>query len=416
MKTTKRMKNALLQAFIVNLFFIIIFSWVLFFHSYPTAKTFFSMKEELEDVSNRYQQIKQNGLSIWDVRKVANSKKLNSDIVIREVLTDFSPQLFLNTFTNTWSLEYVDFLEQVNDNVVLQKQSPEYIAGELTLNKVLPIYSSGNNAGNILSDFYFINYIEKLLYTFNLSGVDSIWISSLQKVEDSIANDEGMPWEQIYKIPLTLSVVGRKKDIVEFVHFFENVGSVFISDASIKQYSDDFLEKVIEWQQSTEEYNIYKNQLSIIESITFPEYPDSWTTISGEDIVSTMLKNQATQRLEAEINISFFVSGIPTYQVKTYIDEFYSNFDILSEKINILSKKVSGEKGTYTDSSMIESVTKIQSLNTLMLLFLDEIEWKRWVEANDLNDSSFESFTAYSSKLKRIEEAFLELEQIFTVK
>jgi len=420
MKFTKRMKNAVLQAFIVNIIFLLIFSWVFFFNVYPKAKGFFTKIWDLELLSEDFTKISQEWMRLPDLKKVATKYKLSSDDFTNNVIQSFDPLLFKNNFTNTGTLTYLEFLEGAQQSLNTQKQSQEYIQRDATLNRVLPVYSFESSIWQeSLTDFYFINYIEKILYSFNLSSNGTIGVRSLEKIEDNMweewSQENSLISENIYSIPVTFWVTWQKQNIVDFIHFLENVWSISLTETGVSEYSDSFITKQIDGEEESENYNIYKNQISVIDSISFAEYPDAWNTESWEDLIETIKVLQSRQKYSVNIEASFFVAWIPSYQIQAYITDFYTRFDQSFENIDNFTKEITQKKNTFQEGIKIESVQKLQSLYMLMISFSDDIKTGRTiVNTWKIDEETFDSYVEYSHKLDRVISSFEELNTIFT--
>lgn len=411
------MKNAVTQAFILNTIIFLILSALVIFNSYPTLKEYNEKSQELEEVFSKFNIVTSKWLSLWDVQKTAIKHKMSQDVYTATVLREFNPEVFERYFSNTGAKIYSDFLIDVESEVVQLKNDPEYIARDKTLAKVLPVYGFWNDINQeALSDFYFINYIERLLYTFNLESSGEIGVSSLEKVENENESwwqeTDGDIQESIYKIPLNLSLIGQKKNIVDFIHFLENVWSVSLVGAWIKEYEDTFIVRSLEWDEvESVNYNIYKNQIGTIDSIRLSDYPDSWTTEAGNDLIETMRTVQARQKFAININVSFYVAGVPVYQIQKYIDDFYVGFDEYLKEIELFSQKITKEKNSYTEWNQIEAVQKVQALNLLMVAFTEEISSLR--TSTDIDERMFDDFAQYTLKLDRIVASFEELKALF---
>lgn len=420
MKLTKRMKSATLQALTINIVLLIMLL-VTTAIVYPKSKVFFDKITELETLAKDYDTLSQKWLSFADVKSVSLKHKIWNDPLTKQVLADFDPALFNKNFINTGSTSYSDFLWELNTQISTQKQSPDYIRRDNTLNTILPVYSFWSSANSeVLSDFHFVNYIERLLYTFNLENTWEIGIGTLEKLEDEDSGETqtnpntNTVTENIYRIPMVFSLVGQKSNIIDFIHFMENVWSINVSESGIIEYSDTFLRQVLEWDDGGASYNIYKNQMSTIDSISFPEYPDSGTTIWWDDLIETIKSTQSRQRYSVDLEISFYVSGVPSYQIQSYIDNFFVNFDELFERIDALSKTVSGSKNVYTTAEQISAVGRVQSLYTLSKNFQDTLVPERQLKILEIDESAFDRFVIYYENLARLENAFNDLESIFT--
>jgi len=82
-----------------------------------------------------------------------------------------------------------------------------------------------------------VNSIENLLFSFNLISKDPIGIRDIEPVDFGVittdskdANQDAGTDTSIFRIPVSFSATGQKKDIIDFLHYLENVGSISIED------------------------------------------------------------------------------------------------------------------------------------------------------------------------------------------
>ena len=48
----------------------------------------------------------------------------------------------------------------------------------------------------------------------------------------------------LYSTTLKLELTGRKRDMIHFIHYFENVGSIELDDQELKIYNDNFITRL----------------------------------------------------------------------------------------------------------------------------------------------------------------------------
>jgi len=397
------MKNALIQGMIINLILLIIFSWIFFFKILPEYSVVNNKKSNLRELVQNFESLEANGISFTDLRKIANSYKLLSDDIASQSLDNFTKNDYDSFFTNTGTLSYNDFLSQAEERVTEKMNDPEFLANIDLVNTILPVYTPNNSNISWVNDFYFVNYLERLLYSFNLQSDGEVGISSIQSVFDE--SEVESYTESIYKIPLSLSLEWRKSDIVKFLHFLENVWSLQYSESEVEVINDDFLNLALEGQESTPSYNIYENQLANITQVTFSDYPDSWSVISEESLVDTLILRQWRERYSMEINLEFYISGLPKFEIKEYIDSFIIRFDTLKKEIldSNSSFAASNRQFQWNELNVRNS---LQSLELVMVSFEEEILPYRWINLQDITEDDNESVQTYESKLSKIEESY----------
>ena len=167
--------------------------------------------------------------------------------------------------------------------------------------------------------------------------------------------------EDIFKIPLNFTVTGQKSDIIDFIHFFEKVGAFSIQDEKIFLYTDKFISKKLTGAPINSNYNIYKNQLADISKISMVAYPDSSSIQSNNDIISLIKStNQSREKYEVSMDINFYVSGIPIYLMKKYIDTLKIDFEQVYTNIEEDAKKYTTEAYNFSSGKEIQAIQQIQ--------------------------------------------------------
>ena len=238
-----------------------------------------------------------------------------------------------------------------------------------------------------------MNYIENLLYDFNLTANGEIWIGILEKVGG--ATEEVAPvviWEDgeeipaiptntleedIFKIPLSFEITWQKSDVVDFIHFFENVGSIAIKDAQLEIYNDKFISKSLNFNRNAwfESYNIYEKQIADISSVSWEEYPDSSTyDVTQKGLIALMKSDQARERVAVEIKLDFYVSGVPGYRMEQYIQELISDFNKMLQEVWMDAKKYTSQAYKFNNGEQLQAITQLQNLDTLLIAQQENIK------------------------------------------
>jgi len=403
------MKNALLQGIVINMILLFIFLWVFFLNVFPEYKNISIQKGSLQELVQDFEFLESKGIAFWDLRSTANAYKLITNDIANQSITNFPKDIFNEYFVNTGSLSYSEFLSWTEERVIEKLNSPEFSSNLELIDTILPVYTPNQSIVSGINDFYFVNYVEKLLYSFNLQSEWEIGISLIENIfDESILNEDSENVnvvENIYKVPLSLSLEWRKSDIVRFLHFLENVGSLQYSNSMVEVVSDDFLSVVLEWQENTSTYNIYKNQLATIREISLADYPDSWSVIAEESLIDTMILRQGRESYRIEVGIDFYVSWLPRFEIKDYIEDFIVRFDELKAQISE-SNSLYASQNTQITWDTLNISNSLQSLELIMLSFEEEISEYRWIELQDITENDNEMIQLHESKLQKIEESY----------
>lgn len=371
------MKNSIIQGVVTNIFFLIILIGGTVFFLYPRIMIIEGEKNSLLETYNKFQDINKQGVSFWDFKTAIRGSELSRDSYTLNLMSNVSQKFYNENFINTGDQEYDTFLESLKQKVSLKQGSNEYIQKDQTLSRILPVYDEKKIfSDDWLSDFFFTNYIENILYSFNLSSKGEIWIWELEKVgTEEVGTEEGESdslQEAIYSIPLFFDITGQKTDVVDFIHYFENVGGIYIEGDMLKIYEDKFLSRRLEGAEREIEYNIYKNQIADINTLSLKKYPDS-SSLETQGLVDAMKWDQGREKVDIEIELSFYVAGVPWYKMEKYVKEFLVLYQDLLSRISIDSKKYTSQAFKFDDGESLLSIKNLQSLDSVMLTLNDEI-------------------------------------------
>lgn len=407
-KLTKRMKSSLIQIAGANIFLCLLFIWVLIFFSYPRISIIENQKDQLLSSYEELQKIKKSGISFQNLQKQA-AESITEQSFAQVLLESVSENFYNTYFLNAKESTYEKYLDELEKNIVETKISPEYKEKIEVFNTILPYYSPKIQINDeSLTDIHFINYVEKMLYSFNLQSEGDIGIWNIQKVNQNTISPNSLD-EAIYKIPLDLEVTGNKGDFADFIHFLENVWNIKIQDNQVEVYEDEFISKVIPGRNEWEEYNIYENQIVDIESVVLREYPDSSSIKSEEDLVSRLKIEQSREKIEWEIQLNFYVSGLPWYKIEWFISDFLIRFDTVKDEINTNIWMYETEIYKFSEGKHIQALSSLKSLASLIISFEEDIWNIRAQLARGENIwELYDRVVLYSDQLEKIEQKYGE--------
>lgn len=157
-----------------------------------------------------------------------------------------------------------------------------------------------------------MNYVESLLYTFNLSTDNAIGITEIKPVEDYAVNinqksskkDLESIDSNIFYIPLSLTLKGRKEGIIDFFTYTQSVGNISIEDSDLKVYSDASFAKRIPGPNPD---NVFQNQIFDIESILMKDYIDSDSSQVEGDFVQYIKEKQGRDEMSLDVVLRFYI-------------------------------------------------------------------------------------------------------------
>lgn len=379
MKLTLRMKRAILQAFILNIIFLLVLSIIILFQVLPRYMETRLVKFQLYELTQRIDQTQREWLAFWQFKNLA-LKSQDIDAYTSSVINVATKDFYDTTITHrsgSWSFEnHIESLESKVDNF---KRSDEYIQRQESLGIILPTYTPEESQWLRQRDF--VNYIERILYSFNLSRKWEIGIGSIQPLEDTSQknsktsiNTENNLQEEIFYIPLDFELTWQKKDIFDFLHFFENVGSISYDDGMITVYDDNLLDPI---SGESEDKNIYKSQIADIVSLEASRYPDSssFANISWESGLLNLLRwAQSRERYDVGIELRFFVSGLPSYSMEEYILSTIELWEMLWENIPRDYAKAQNKEREFVSGAQLQALQTLWNLSILMSNMQEEIQ------------------------------------------
>ncbi len=409
MKLTKRMKNSIVQIAIANIFFLLILLAMFLLFTLPRVQAIEEKKTQLLSSYEKLQEISTEGIDFTDFKTAIRSSGISNDSYTSNLIRNISQDFYDKNFNNTGSTDYVAFLQTLEDRIQAEKTSDIYIEKDRRLNVVLPVYDENNNfSWDGLSDFFFINHIENLLYSFNLSARWEIGVGDLQRHDNTDSTDWSQDnlQENIYSIPLTLTITGQKKDIVDFIHYFESVWWINIDSGEFKVFRDNFISKTLEGADSIEDYNIYENQIADIVSISIPVYPDS-SSRQTTGLIDAMKWQQAWQKMVIDVELAFYVAGIPGYKMERYVQSFLASYKTLSWDIATDAKKYTTQAYKFTEGTDLLAIKNIQSLDIIM--------WELEKNVKDISiaiskrediQKTYESTIEFQEQLTKIDQSY----------
>ncbi|NDK10070.1 hypothetical protein GW846_04770 [Candidatus Gracilibacteria bacterium] len=379
MKQTQRMRNAVIQGLILNSVILIIFLGVGGFILLPRFIAVEGMKKDLNITATTYKNFQKKGISFTDLKQSLQSESLKNDSFSKNLVKNIDESFYNNVFSNTGSSDFISYLGELKIKLNDKKNSSDYITKDKLISQLIPVYAK-NKSQDVteVNDFDFINHVENLIYSFNIDSQGEIGVGEIQQLETKTSNtkekEKNNLDENIYKIPLSLDVTGKKSDVANFIHYFEKVAAIEINDDSFKVYDDNFIQSSVSSSNGVTKNNIYENQVADISLIEFPEYPDSSNIKSNNDLITLMKTSQGEQRYSARININFYVAGIPSYIMQSSIVSLGESYSSLSKDILQASKKYSLQSSKFTTGDKIQALSTLNSLNQLTEELKDEVQ------------------------------------------
>lgn len=407
MANNKTKKTFLIQGLITNIVILVILFSVFVFYFYPHIKVSIQDKEELLSLYNQHETIVKGGISYEEfvaLHQWEEWKDTYKDNIIKTIAPDFYTKNIINTSDKIFN----EYIESKKNEIISSEKSAWYEKSQDIISMLIPQYAwntiDTTSSGNILTDYMYINYLENLFYTFNLDVLgDGLTINETISIDENKSiPGEWVPnkWieSNIFYIPISFNLEGKKKDIINFLHFTERVWSASISkNDEIVIYNDRELVSVF-WSSK----NPYEGQLFDIESINMKDYLDSFNAETVGGLINFVKSTQANESFELEVNLRFYVRGKPNYQLKNFISSELQRFDALNKKVLQTLSRVSNMPEKNAEIVVISNVLRSLTFDILNLDVKTK-EIKAWYVKVD---SNLEDYYRQSLQLKKTIDVF----------
>jgi len=405
-KAIRRMKQKLIFSILWSITLIA----CVVFYILPEWRNISSIRAQTQEVIQTYEKYKKTGPSIEEIITQWQNKEVQS-ILSTQQGRDFFFNYYINPATD--SEDYTEFLKN-KYKTITGKQSQNTRDAEVSriipyFNQWFSVFEEENQENNEtknqnanLSHFSFINYIERLLYTFQLQNDSPLWVQAVYPVNTETNEIESM----ISYIPIHLNLRGQRSDIVDFLWFMQEVAKIrsvenntlFIKEDVV--ISDRDSPKYIIGQEDREDYNIYENQLVDIQEIFFPKHLDESSNIrhrtvrTPEDFINFIKSGRGGEYENLEMQLRFYVRSHPIYKIENYIQSVVTQYDTLHTQLT-----------TNIAEPEQESTTRIDYENLLSQLekHRDTVNTLRNTNFVKRNlDSNYQNATVVQNEIKTI--------------
>ena len=407
MKLNKRLKSSITQTFFFNLVLLIFLVGVTVFSLWPSFLEIESQKDTLSTNYTELEQIKKQGIAIKDFKIIAWETEM--DQYLKELVKNTGEPFYSRNFKNTERTSFDLFIEDKSEAIAEEQKQLILEEKNDVVDTLLPIYTSDESSENALTDFRFINYVESVLYAFNLVSTDSIWVWELEKVDNQDVDNQTSLDSNIFYIPLRLELTGQKSDILDFIHYFENVGSIDLKDDNVMVYQDKVISKTFPWEITSSDGNLYEHQFSDIEKISMDTYIDSSSSPVRWDFAEFIKTTQKREKFSIEVDLRFYVQWLPDYKIESYIKGV---LDLHAEltKSSQRALKLSFDSSAPNTSDSLKAKNAVRSLSGILEMMGDDVKKLRVSFSKKDKDllSLYNLADQYNRKLRKIEEVLQE--------
>lgn len=432
MKQNKLIKNKI----VFNVFLSLCIIWAFVFYVIPQIIDISNKKSELNQTISNIDRIKSKWLNFEEYLDVVSS--WYKDILNRQEFSDSTRQKFEETFldgylsfvlennpkqlyirnlSNTTPDNYETFLSKKELEIESKSKSNFIEWREKKVSNILPNYVQSWDANfsdensNNYDDFKYINYIERLLYTYDLKNNSAISIWEIFSV-DSVKAWEKIPEWGINYFDISLDLVWKKKDVLDFILFLENVWKIEIDGDNVKVVRNPLFNwEILSWDVSSRVYNMLENPIAEIVDISFDDYVDSslstsWWNLSLYELVS---KTQSREQFDAKIKIRIYAKWEPNSKKREFSKDVLSSYWVLLQKTNSLIKRLGAKRDReITNKNILLDISKAENIRdylTALNLEIQQIRPLLW--RPDAIDSLY-------SKAKTINKSFTQIEKFLS--
>lgn len=394
MKPNKKDKTQLMYKLAMNIIFLIWF----FFYSLNYLLSYYeelkTNKETLIEKNNIRDGLVSEGISYSEFKKQLSWVANKNDYWFK-ILAQIDED-FYDTNIKNWTIDSFDVFFTDKEKQILERESSDEIKSRSNkIDKIIPYYVDGidildNNTidskliNYVITDFEFINYVEKLLETFSLTTEDPIWINRVEKVVDWTDGSNSLD-SSIFYIPLSLTLEWSKKNTLDFLEYLENIWNIEIDDNKdeLSVYSDKKFRRVFLWDRYSEDYNIFEKQMISIEWVKFEEYLDRsvknrWV---DEDFIKFIDIEQGREKIAFTVDLRFYVRWISKLQIETKINSVIAKYNALAlslkKKMLEVSKKDFLRKGWEAISIRNNIRTYVNDIESKSEFFKKDIKLLR---------------------------------------
>ena len=343
MKRTTREKNTIIITFIFYFILILGVIWIILFNTIWKISEVEAKKIDTQKLYEELSKIKKEWINFNEFKNISTDNETDK-VILSNITSDF----YNKYLKNNWSTDFDTFINKKKKELNSEENIKLIEKNKSQIINILPTYSENNI--NIwwdkLSDFKFVNYIESIVDSFNLSIWWSIGIWNVVLLDEYAVSSNW--WDSlessIFYIPLNITVKGTKSNIIDFLYFIEHVWNIEINNNKINVVRDyknflsvNWFPKILSWDKYIKDYNIFENQITDISKISIPEYID-WSYISrgDKDFVDFIKKTQWNDEFEVKVNLNFYVKWQPKYEILKFIKSVTNNFKLLNSKVNQL--------------------------------------------------------------------------------
>lgn len=355
MGNLKRKQNNIISILLFYFIWILVLVFFLFSMVIPDYKEIEENKTATFSIYENKLRVEKNWIDLTEFKENLPEEKYTWNLFLTNIINDLNDRFYNDFFINKWNWNHEEYISKLLEDY---SDRWEFNKNLSLISSILPVYSdltsfwdessevlkefAENN--DLLSDFKFINYIERLAHTFNVSFDNSIWIEELVLLNEySIWSTWNSLETNIYYIPVDLDITTTKELLLDLLYFVENVWNVtldwedLILNNTISNEFSNLRNKLIYWDERSPNYNIFNNMIMDVYSLNLSEYPDVLDdqVNNNKTFVEFIKDTQWGQRVNAKIQLRFYVKWLPSYIIENYINNFMTKFNRVQSELDL---------------------------------------------------------------------------------
>jgi len=174
-------------------------------------------------------------------------------------------------------------------------------------------------------------------------------------------------------------------------------------------YQDKLISKTFPGEITSSAGNIYEHQFSDIEKISMDKYIDTSSDPVRWDFIEFIKTTQKREKFSIEVDLRFYVQGLPDYKIENYIKNVLDLHAELS-KASQRALKLSFDDNSSSTSASLKAKNAIRSLSGILEMMNDDIKKLRVSFSKKDKDllSIYNLANDYNQKLTKIEQVLQE--------
>lgn len=141
-----------------------------------------------------------------------------------------------------------------------------------------------------------------------------------------------------------------------------------------------------------------------------PTYLDSTLSPSNLSLVDLVKKEQANEAMELELQLNFYVKGLPNYLAKKYVKDMTTRYDELTKKVETRMKELSLRQ--FETSEDILLVNSVKTISFDLKKYAEDIKKiKAALAKGERLETLYKTSTEYTTKFDTMEGLLVKIDK-----